>query len=290
MKQFKRRLLTKEISNLRCKENGRSSDFITPSFILGCAGSCQFCYVHRNNRDVVVAENAEAILEAIRKQFRTFPDKVSNQCDDKFWLLDIGCNTDVALHYKHLDWVKVFDFFKHHKKLKASFATKWVNQDLINYCPENKVRMRYSMLPQNVSDILCPKMSTNEEKILAANKAVENKWEIHWNFSPVVVKDNWLREYKELFQHINDVGSDKLKSQIACEVIFLTHEEGLHNINTVLGKDETLLWNPSIQENKVSLYGGHNVRYRYDLKAKWIKEFTQLLNKEINYCPIRYIF
>lgn len=257
---------------------------------MGCAGTCQYCYVHRNTKDIVVAQNVDSILEAIRKQFRTFPDKTANQCDDRYWLLDIGCNTDVALHFKQLDWLKVFEFFKNHKKLKGSFATKWVNRDVINYCPERKVRMRYSMMPQNVADIVHPKMSTNVEKILAANEAVENGWEIHWNFSPVIVKDNWLEEYKELFVQINDLSSEPLRKQIACEVIFLTHEEGLHNFNVTLGKDETLLWNPRIQENKVSLYGGHNVRYRHDLKAKWIKEFTQLLNKEMKYCPIRYIF
>ena len=287
---MKREILYKEIKNLKCRENGRSSNFTTPSFILGCAGTCQFCYVHRNTKNIQIARNVDEVLNSIENQFKGKFKSIPDQCDDEYILLDISCNTDIGLHYKHFDWKKVFDFFKTSPNLKATFATKQVREELIEYCPEKKVRMRYSMRPQNVSDIIIPKMSTNIEKINAANRAVNNDWEIHYNFSPVIVKDNWLNEYKELFQSINDISSQELKNQIACEVIFLTHEEKFHEYNLSLGKDESLLWNPTIQESKKSLYGGNNIRYKYQLKDTYIKEYKKLISKEMSYCNIRYIF
>lgn len=44
-----------------------------------------------------------------------------------------------------------------------------------------------------------------------------------------------------------------------------------------------------IRENKRSQYGGDNIRYKWQLKAKWIEEFKELLKKELD-IPIRYIF
>jgi hypothetical protein len=32
--------------------------------------------------------------------------------------------------------------FKEHPKLAATFATKWVNTKLLDYVPENKIRVR----------------------------------------------------------------------------------------------------------------------------------------------------
>jgi hypothetical protein len=39
------------------------------------------------------------------------------------------------------------DYFKKHPKLAATFATKWVNK-LLDYVPENKIRVRMSLMPE----------------------------------------------------------------------------------------------------------------------------------------------
>ena len=75
------------------------------------------------------------------------------------------------------------------------------------------------------------------------------------------------------------------------EVIFLTHNEAKHEYN--LDKQlpgEDLLWRPDIQEGKISQYGGDNIRYKHDLKAQYIKQFTELHDKIIPWNTIRYIF
>jgi spore photoproduct lyase len=40
----------------------------------------------------------------------------------------------------------VFDYF--HPKLAATFATKWVNTKLLDYVPENKIKVRMSLMPE----------------------------------------------------------------------------------------------------------------------------------------------
>ena len=74
------------------------------------------------------------------------------------------------------------------------------------------------------------------------------------------------------------------------ECIFLTHNADKHVKNLNKGIDESLLWNPSIQESKVSNYGGKNIRYKRHLKAQMIKQFTELHDRIIPWNTIRYIF
>ena len=47
---------------------------------------------------------------------------------------------------------------------------------------------------------------------------------------------------------------------------------------------------PNIQENKISSYGGNNLRYKFQLKEKYITQFKKLHNEIIPWNTIRYIF
>lgn len=278
------RTVTKTVKGLKLKINGRSADYISPSFIWGCAGGCLFCYVYRHNSDMIyVANNIDEILESIDIQSKKFPDKIPNQCGDR-WIIDISCNTDIGLHWKQLDWIKIFNFFKHHPTLSATFATKYVRDEIVEYQAKN-LRMRYSMLPEEQSKILFPKLSDVKSKVTAANKAVDNGWEIHWNFSPVIYKSKYLHEYKELFQYINKHSSEALKKQVKAEVIFLRHHRGLHERN-IDNPGEVLLWNRFLQtENKSGI-----ITYDMRIRPTMLRHFKQLLRQELPYCSIRYEF
>jgi DNA repair photolyase len=70
------------------------------------------------------------------------------------YYVDISCDTDINLHWNDYDWIYVFDYFKKHPKLAATFATKWVNTKLLDYVPENKIRVRMSLMPEKMRAIL----------------------------------------------------------------------------------------------------------------------------------------
>jgi spore photoproduct lyase len=107
----------------------------------------------------------------------------------------------------------------------------------------------------------------------------------------VVISEGWQAEYVELFQQVDDVLGDEAKAQLAAEVIFLTHNERLHEVNLRWHpKAEELLWRPELQEAKVSQGGGDNVRYRTGLKGRLVEEFLQLLARHLPYCRVRYAF
>src|SRR3954465_11222087 len=94
------------------------------------------------------------------------------------------------------------------------------------------------------------------ERIAAIDDFVAAGYEVHLNFSPVIVHEGWLEQWSELFQQIADGTNEVTKQQLACEIIFLTHNQALHEVN--LGwhpQGEQLLWRPDLQQPKRSASG-----------------------------------
>ena len=273
------------------RESGRSSDYITPSFGYGCLLNCSYCYMKRHlPKGLSIAKNANQILTEVNNHayFLSTVDK-PNQTHSEYVTYDIACNEDFALHRKHHDWQYIFDFFKNHPIAMATLATKIIPIEFLNYDPNKKVRIRFSLMPQVISSELEPYTPDIIDRIKAVNVFIEAGYDVHLNFSPVVVYKNWLDDYKYLFQMCNDYID--YKDEVKCEVIFLTHNEKKHQAN-LLNKvsGERLLWTPNIQEAKTSQYGSKNIRYKADFKRARIQEFKDLHNSVIPWNTIRYIF
>jgi len=271
--------------------SGRSTDFISPSFGHGCLYNCSYCYMKRHKPEGLnIADNVGDILTTINNHvYFTDVDK-PNQTHPEFITYDISCNEDFALHLKYHKWEKIFDFFKEHPLAMGSFATKYVNEKLIEYNPQGKIRIRFSLMPQIMADKLEPNTSKIIDRIKAINAFIDAGYDVHINFSPVIVAGNWLEEYENLFHMVNDYVD--YKDVVKAEVIFLTHNENKHKYNLtndIPGEDE-YLWVPTIQESKISQYGGKNIRYKHDFKAQYIKKWTELHDQIIPWNTIRYIF
>jgi spore photoproduct lyase len=238
---------------------------------------------------LTVANNINDILTAINNHCTFAVVDKPNQTHEEFITYDISCNEDFALHLKFYPWQYIFQFFKDHPRAMASLATKYVNDTMLEFNPEGKVRVRFSLMPQHYADLLEPNTSPIIERIKAIDRFIEAGYDVHINFSPVIVHDKWLDHYMYLFGEVDK--HVKYKELVKAEVIFLTHNEGKHQRNLLYDyRGEHLLWNPEIQEDKISQYGGKNIRYRHDLKAKYIKQWTDLHDQFIPWDTIRYIF
>lgn len=288
-------LVLGRLKTLVCRESGRSSDFIAPSLANGCVGACAYCYVDRNKRvnPITLFTNTEEILEAVDRHVHKQPwSKVPNQTHYRYYTYDIGCNSDIAVDAALSDSVRTaVEYFRQHPKAFATFATKFVNPELLTYDPQQKVRIRFSLMPARVSKLVDVRTDPIEKRIAAINDFYAAGYEVHLNFSPVIVYEGWQEEYRELFERLNEVVHPRVKAQMESEVIFLTHNFGQHQVNLDINpKAEELIWTPEIQETKRSQFGGINVRYQHGLKAQLVAEFRQLQEEIIPWCPIRYIF
>ena len=282
---------------IKCRDNNRSSNAISGNFVYGCKNIskqsfCQYCYVNRNTRDYVyINTNTDELLAQCDLWVRDKPlVKIPDQVHQTLYMIDIGCSTDVNQYWNKYDWVYVFDWFKNHPRLGATFATKWVNTKLLDYEPNQKIRVRMSLMPENIRQKVEQGTSSIINRIKFLNDLVKAGYEAHINFSPIIYYDGWLQDYELLFQDIVRITNDEFKQQYFGEFIFLTHNSSLSKINVERGLDESLLWNPDIQEEKVSEYGGNNVRYKWQMKEKMIQQFKELYSKYFDLNTIRYIF
>lgn len=278
--------------SLLIRHSGRSTDYISPSFGFGCLLDCSYCYMkrHTNNKNLSYAKNIEDILSEINNHVYFYSDvEKPNQTDKQYITYDISCNEDFALHSKFYNWEKIFDFFKYHSLAKGSLATKIIPNNFLSYNPNKKIRIRFSLMPQIYSTLLEPETPKIINRIKAINTFIEAGYEVHINFSPIIVYNNWLKEYENLFNIINE--EVKYKDEVLAECIFLTHNEKKHYDNIKNNRNgENLLWNPEYQEIKKSEFGGINLRYKANLKKAYINEFVLLHDKIIPWNKIRYIF
>jgi len=240
--------------------------------------------IAKNTGDILTAINTHAWFADVEKPNQTHPEYIT---------YDISCNEDFALHAKYHDWKYIFNFFKDHPTAMGSFATKYVNTKLLEFNPNKKIRIRFSLMPQSYRELLEPKTSSIEERLSAVKLFQDAGYEVHLNFSPVIVCFNWLQEYEQLFKDVRDyaMAYDWDLDNTKAEVIFLTHNVNKHydNVENNLPGEE-LLWRPDIQESKISQYGGSNLRYKHNLKADYIKQFTKLHDEIIPWNTIRYSF
>jgi spore photoproduct lyase len=294
--QNKREVLVLGIkSGLTHTKNGRSADFIAASNSNGCLSSCQYCYVARRkggSNPLTIFVNIEEIAHSIRKHQKKLGAKPEpNQCDDKFWTYDIGCNADLSADSFVCDnpgfLVREFatmDF------AKATFATKTVHDDYwLALDPKGKTRIRYSLMPQKVARYVDIGTSPISERIQSVNRLIDADYEVHFSFAPIIIYENWREDWSELWREIDETLSAKAKAQLKCEAFFLTHSADLHEINMQWNaKGEEFLWKPELQVPKKT--APDTLVYDYSFRRRELAEYEKDLAKHLPYCPVRYSF
>lgn len=296
--QIKRERLVLGIkSGLTHTKNGRSADFIAASNSNGCLSSCQYCYVARRkgaSNPLTIFVNVDEVAASIRKHQSKLGAKTEpNQCDERFWTYDIGCNADLSADSFVCDnsgfLIREFATMEY---AKATFATKTVHDDYwLSIDPKGKTRIRYSLMPQEIAHYVDIGTSPIAERIASTNKLVEAGYEVHFSFAPIIIYDgeSWKKDWKNLWREIDDTLSQKAKAQLKCEAFFLTHSADLHRVNMEWNpKGEEFLWSPEIQVPKKT--APDTLVYDYNFRRRELAQFEKTLGEFLPYCPVRYSF
>jgi spore photoproduct lyase family protein len=258
--------------------------------------ACAYCYVPRRKgyaNPISLFVNIDAIGRAIARHAErqgTLP--APDQIDPAAWVYDIGENGDLSVDAALCDNVKdLVRLFRGLPNAKGSFATKFVNPALLSYDPQGKTRIRFSLMPDNVARVVDVRTSPIMERIRAVDAFVRAGYEVHLNFSPVIVYPDWEQDWSRLFEAVDDALSREAKAQLRAEIIFLTHNAQLHEVNMQWHpRAEEYLWTPQTQETKRSEGGQWNLRYRAAWKRQWLERFKRLLAVKLPYCGVRYAF
>jgi spore photoproduct lyase len=280
--------------SLKIRFSGRSSDFIAPSFAYGCLYNCSYCYMKRNKpKGLDVYTNTNQILNAISFHANEVKDLIEkpNQTHPIYVTYDISCNEDFALHHKYHNWEHIFNFFKQNNNILGTFATKYIPTTFLSFNPNKKIRIRFSLIPEKIRQIVEPNTTKILDRILAINTFIESGYDVHLNFSPIILYKNWETDYIELFNLLNKHIKEEYKKDVLAEVIFLTHQKQKHEYNIENNiPGENLLWFPTIQEQKYNSFGNKAIRYEKEFKRQQIEKFIEIHDKVIKWNTIRYIF
>lgn len=162
--------------SLRATPNTRTSNFIAPSHANGCTMACVYCYVARHKgyaNPITTFVNIDAICSYLQRHAAKQGIKLEpDQVDPKYWVYDIGCNNDCSADALISDNVKdLVTLFSQIPNAKASFATKLVNRDLLNYNPQGRTRIRFSLMPQKIAQRVDIRTSPISDRIAAVNDA-----------------------------------------------------------------------------------------------------------------------
>lgn len=303
-------------SQWKLDPNGRSTDFLPSNMLgFGCRFMCSYCYVDRRDPATFpkLYDDALSVVELIhrtmnnlteaRQLFQKVNKKDLERYRDKrhspYVTFDLGCDSDCTLDNQltanqtypgHI--IDIINKASEIPEAMISFATK--SSDIDSFIKDVKkpqmCRIRLSMMPEHHRKTLELNTASIEDRITAINKLVDAGFEVHINLSPIVVTSAIAQEYADLLSLINDSISDRVKSQLAYEVIFLTHSPTLYDkVPEYAPKAHDMMVNGPLR--LVPKWNKPNV-FSYSKKEKnQLKSLMNALFQEITpYARVRYMF
>ena len=223
--------------------------------------ACAYCYVPRRKgyaNPITVFTNIEQITRYLRRHVaRQGVKPAPDQVDPAAWVYDIGENSDCSVDALVSDNVRdLVATFRGLPTAKAQFATKYVNRDLLDLDPQGRTRIRFSLMPEPTRGCSTSaparspsgsRPSTTSSPPATRCTSTSRRW------SSATGGD---RDWAELLDRLDDELGPAFKAQAAAEVIMLTHNRDLHEVN--LGwhpRAEDVLWRPDLQQAKRSQTG-----------------------------------
>ncbi|NQY42386.1 MAG: hypothetical protein HRT87_03450 [Legionellales bacterium] len=272
-----------ETKTLVTKHNNNSANCIAPNVIYGCFGGCvsTYCYMSRyNEKRVFVNTNVNDIFNSVVEWEKTY-NKVPDQQDPIYTMVDIACNSDLVLMQKHMpepliDYLKRYD---DHPRLNTTMATKYpglLKLDVRHF--NKKPRVRVSLMPQAYANVLEPKMQDITSRIEDINRLKDLGWEVHINYSPLIFYPGWDKHYDDLFKQVKTIAGEN-----KCEVIALTNHT--RQMFRAPEQAKELMKYSCEVKNKQGV-----MRYPIEFKTKMLSKFTVLYTKYFPINTIRYIF
>ncbi|MHA4895220.1 spore photoproduct lyase family protein [Pedobacter sp. PWIIR3] len=281
---------------LSARPNERSSHWVAPSHSNGCTMSCSYCYVPRRKgyaNPITTFVNIEKIMGYLsRHAARQGPKLTEDLIDASHWVYEIGENGDCSVDAAICNNVKdLINLYAGLPNAKLSFATKFINREMLEYQPKGKTRIRFSLMPHGISKLVDVRTTPISDRIAAMNDFRRAGYEVNVSFAPVIYYSGWLDDWRKLFDEMNQILDEQTKAGLWTEIIFLTHNQLLHEVNLLWHpKAEEVLWTPELQQVKYSQTGQRNVRYKNNLKREIVNELVALCHEMIPYCKIRYAF
>lgn len=278
--RMKRFLIIGQRKTHKYVENQKISDWLVPYTSSGCSAMCLYCYLVCNYNKCAYLRlfvNREQMLDRLikhsygRREEQTY---------------EIGSNSDLILENTitgNLPWT--IERFAKEGRGHLTFPTKFDMVDpLLSLDHRGKTIFRMSVNPNKIISKIELKTSPLSARIKAINRMCDAGYPTGILIAPVIFVEGWEQLYDDLLTRLSDELSDKVKSQLFIEVIFMTYSYVHRAINKEAFPHATELFDPEL------MTGRGRGKYSYkteprekgeELLKKWIEE--RLPNARIIY-------
>ena len=146
-------------------------------------------------------------------------------------------------------------------------------------------------MPEADSKLLDVCTSSLAERIAAVHDFVDVGYEVHLNLFPVVLRDGWEHDWAQLFARLDDSLGATFKQQAAAEIIMLTHNRELHEVN--MGwhpKAEDVLWPQNCSRASARRTGCGTCATATNHKREGPRELQALIATHAPWLRVQYAF
>jgi len=261
--------------------NQKTSDFLVPYTSSGCSASCLYCYLVCNYNKcsyLRIFVNREQMLSKIIK---------TTLESERNLTFEIGSNSDLVLENEYtgnLEWT--IETFGKFQKGFLTLPTKFDCVDpLLSLSHFGRTIIRMSVNPEDVIRKVEFGTSSLENRIIAINKLCEAGYPIGLLIAPVIFLDGWQELYTNLVQTLKNNLSQKAKSQMFLEVIFMTYSYIHRMINSEAFPNAIDLFD----KEKMTGRGMGKYWYKEELRTQGEVFFRTLLTENFPDAKIEYI-
>ena len=227
-------------------ENHKVSDYLVPYTSSGCTAMCLYCYLVCNYNKCAYLRlfvNREQMLDRLIKKSMKSEQPLT---------FEIGSNSDLVLENTITqNLLYTIPRFVAEGRGKITFPTKFdMVEPLLTLDHKGKTIFRMSVNPKNIIRKIELGTSSLEKRIVAANNMCEAGYPVGILIAPVILLDNWQKQYEELFDFLADSLTDKVKKQLSIEVIFMTYSYIHRAINNDAFPNALELYNPEMMTGR----------------------------------------
>ena len=262
--------------------NHKISDFLVPFTSSGCSAMCQYCYLVCNYNKcsyLRIFVNKEEILNNLIKQSQKYQKKT---------VYEIGSNSDLLLENlvtedlnENLEY-----FFKNSNKGILTFPTKFnYIEPLINIKNKERLIPRMSLNPQEIITHFELKTSNLKDRLIAINTLCETGYKPYILIAPIIITDEYEKQYTNLIHTMNDVLTKKSKNNITFEIIFMTYSYIHDKINTEAFPKSRRLYSKELMTSR----GIGKYHYKDNIKNQASIFIQNLLKENFSNYTIKYI-
>ena len=262
-------------------ENHKVSDYLVPYTSSGCIAMCLYCYLVCNYNKCAYLRlfvNREEMLDKIIK--------VSEKAEKEL-TFEIGSNSDLILENtitNNLNWT--IENFSKTNKGYLTFPTKFSMVDSIcNIKHNGRIIVRMSVNPEKIIKDIEIGTSRLKDRVEAINKLKIAGYKIGILIAPVIMVDNWKKEYEDLIIYLEENLSDEVKKEVFFEIIFMTYSYVHRKINEEAFPNSINLYNQELMTGR----GKGKYMYKSFVREAGEKFFREKLNKYFPHNKILYI-